>query len=125
MTAEEVADLWATAHRVAPAVRAAFEGDALTFAVQDGAAAGQTVPHVHVHILPRVAGDFARNDEVYDELDAADMARPPGGRGAVDADEHRKPRSKEAMAAESAMLRKLFADFSLPIPPDGGGRGGG
>jgi diadenosine tetraphosphate (Ap4A) HIT family hydrolase len=36
---------------------------------QDGPAAGQTVPHVHVHVLPRRAGDFARNDDVYDELD--------------------------------------------------------
>lgn len=33
---------------------------------QDGAQAGQTVPHVHVHILPRKSGDFENNDEVYD-----------------------------------------------------------
>jgi len=33
---------------------------------QDGAQAGQTVPHVHVHILPRKKGDFENNDEVYD-----------------------------------------------------------
>lgn len=33
---------------------------------QDGAQAGQTVPHVHVHILPRKLGDFENNDEVYD-----------------------------------------------------------
>ena len=44
---------------------------ALTFAIQDGPAAGQTVPHVHVHVLPRRLGDFERNDQVYDELDAA------------------------------------------------------
>jgi hypothetical protein len=36
------------------------------FLFQDGAQAGQTVPHVHVHILPRKGGDFENNDEVYD-----------------------------------------------------------
>lgn len=27
--------------------------------------------HVHVHILPRRAGDFSRNDDVYEEVRAA------------------------------------------------------
>ena len=38
------------------------------FLFQDGAQAGQTVPHVHVHILPRKSGDFENNDEVYDAV---------------------------------------------------------
>ena len=37
--------------------------------LQDGPAAGQSVPHVHVHVLPRKKGDFANNDEVYDAID--------------------------------------------------------
>jgi diadenosine tetraphosphate (Ap4A) HIT family hydrolase len=37
--------------------------------VQDGPAAGQTVPHVHVHCLPRRPGDLKRNDDVYDAID--------------------------------------------------------
>lgn len=36
---------------------------------QDGPAAGQTVPHVHVHCLPRRPGDLKRNDDVYDAID--------------------------------------------------------
>jgi hypothetical protein len=35
--------------------------------LQDAPKAGQTVPHVHVH-LPRKDGDFANNDEIYDEV---------------------------------------------------------
>jgi|LauGreSuBDMM15SN_2_FD.fasta_scaffold286941_1 diadenosine tetraphosphate (Ap4A) HIT family hydrolase len=39
--------------------------------------AGQTVPHVHIHILPRREGDFKKNDDVYDAIDdaAKDMPR--------------------------------------------------
>lgn len=45
--------------------------------MQDGPAAGQTVPHVHVHVLPRRAGDFKENDEVYGAIEAneADLER--------------------------------------------------
>ena len=39
--------------------------------IQDGPAAGQTVPHLHVHLLPRKFGDFEPNDKVYDAIDAA------------------------------------------------------
>ena len=45
--------------------------------LQDGPAAGQSVPHVHVHILPRKTGDFENNDEVYDAIDdKANAYRP-------------------------------------------------
>ncbi len=36
--------------------------------IQDGAAAGQTVFHVHVHVIPRKPGDFENNDDVYREV---------------------------------------------------------
>lgn len=44
--------------------------------LQDGPEAGQTVPHVHIHVLPRKAGDFKKNDEVYDEIDKAEAHLP-------------------------------------------------
>ena len=53
LTSEEVSDLFATVHRVGPVIERHYHGDALNIAIQDGVSAGQTVPHVHVHILPR------------------------------------------------------------------------
>ncbi|XP_048111779.1 bis(5'-adenosyl)-triphosphatase isoform X3 [Alosa alosa] len=64
---DEVADLFSMTQRVASVVEKHFCGTSLTIAMQDGPEAGQTVKHVHVHVLPRKTGDFERNDSVYDE----------------------------------------------------------
>ncbi|HSW29088.1 MAG TPA: HIT family protein [Longimicrobiales bacterium] len=57
LTDEEWADLWALARRVREMVPELLAADALNIGVNDGAAAGQTVPHVHVHLIPRRHGD--------------------------------------------------------------------
>ena len=42
-------------------------------ALQDGAEAGQTVPHVHVHVIPRIRGSTAKttetpSDRIYEQM---------------------------------------------------------
>ena len=34
-----------------------YQPDAYNIGINDGASAGQTVPHVHIHLIPRYAGD--------------------------------------------------------------------
>jgi histidine triad (HIT) family protein len=56
----EPADLAAaitTARRVATAMRAALEPDGLNMLQANGAAAFQSVPHFHLHLIPRFTGD--------------------------------------------------------------------
>ncbi|XP_036958421.1 bis(5'-adenosyl)-triphosphatase [Acanthopagrus latus] len=93
----EVADLFCSTQRVANLVEKHFNATSLTIAIQDGPEAGQTVKHVHVHVLPRKAGDFERNDSVYDELQKHDQE---------DEDIPSKWRSEEEMAAEASIMRK-------------------
>ncbi|MDG5817862.1 HIT family protein [Natronococcus sp. A-GB7] len=50
-------DLYATIHRLVPAVEEAVDADASTVAFNNGEEAGQEVPHVHCHIVPRFEGD--------------------------------------------------------------------
>ncbi|ELZ10910.1 histidine triad (HIT) protein [Halovivax asiaticus JCM 14624] len=50
-------DLYTTIHDLVPAVEDAVDADATTVAFNNGEAAGQEVPHVHCHIVPRFDGD--------------------------------------------------------------------
>ncbi len=54
---EESAALWRLVMDVAAEIRDEFGADGLTVGVNVGEAAGQTVAHVHVHIVPRHSGD--------------------------------------------------------------------
>ncbi len=45
--------VWATVRRLVPPVERAMEASASDIGVHNGRAAGQLVPHVHVHIIPR------------------------------------------------------------------------
>lgn len=49
--------LMAAAHKIAKAVQAAFSPAGLTILQANRAAGWQTVPHLHLHVLPRHAND--------------------------------------------------------------------
>jgi histidine triad (HIT) family protein len=48
------------ARRIAAAIRAELAPDGMTITQVNGAAAGQTVMHYHVHLLPRTEGERMR-----------------------------------------------------------------
>jgi histidine triad (HIT) family protein len=52
-----LAALFRTVRRVSEAARQATGAPATTIAVNNGPAAGQEVPHAHVHVVPRREGD--------------------------------------------------------------------
>ena len=54
---EALAQVMATTKKVATAIRKALNPDGIQIAQFNGAPAGQTIFHLHVHILPRWAGD--------------------------------------------------------------------
>ena len=57
LNAEVQADVWRLAARVRDELRTQRNPDGFNVGLNDGPAAGQTVEHAHVHVIPRSAGD--------------------------------------------------------------------
>ena len=56
-TDDEAAALMRAARRIALAVQAAFQPEGITVLQANRPAGWQTVPHLHLHVLPRHTGD--------------------------------------------------------------------
>ncbi|PGH20085.1 hypothetical protein AJ80_03735 [Polytolypa hystricis UAMH7299] len=115
LTAEETAQLFLTVRRVGRMVERVYNASSLNIAIQDGIDAGQSVPHVHTHIIPRRRLDLDHrggSDAIYEMMDGSEgniakrlwermeaRSRLP----AVD-NEAREARSDEEMLEEAQRL---------------------
>ena len=59
LTQLERADLFSLLERARVRVAKQHRPDGYNIGINDGAAAGQTVPHLHIHLIPRYGGDQA------------------------------------------------------------------
>ncbi|PSP79120.1 HIT family protein [Halobacteriales archaeon QS_1_68_20] len=53
-------DVFRTIHRLVPRIEDAVDADATNVGFNNGETAGQVVPHVHGHVVPRFEGDGGR-----------------------------------------------------------------
>ncbi|KAJ6444449.1 Bis(5'-adenosyl)-triphosphatase [Purpureocillium lavendulum] len=109
-----------------------------TVAVQDGPDSGQTVPHLHVHVIPRTKGDLGdAMDEIYVKMageegnvggalwDVAKRPVPGGGMPRIE-DVNRNVRTPEQMHEEAdryrATLQEMYEEERGTKPPVSGER---
>lgn len=57
-TAEEKAAIWSLVDAMKARLDAEFQPDGYNVGVNIGPVAGQSVPHIHVHVIPRYRGDM-------------------------------------------------------------------
>ncbi|KAJ5175926.1 ADP-ribose diphosphatase [Penicillium canariense] len=131
LTPAETSDLFLTVRRVGRMVERVYGAASLNIAVQDGVHAGQSVPHVHAHIIPRKPADLDPIDAVYGMLGGEDgdvgkaLRETQTGRHTnsespkkrtrfpVVDNEARKPRSAEEMQTEAEMLGREMEKEAL------------
>ena len=109
------------------------EKGSFNIALQDGPGAGQTVAHVHVHVIPRIRGQTAKEegdgptDELYERMAAEDgnVGGALWDRGVVEGgvrpvaggafprieDCDRAARSMEEMEAEAAVFEAVLEEM--------------
>lgn len=103
-------DLWRTARRAQAAVESMHGIGASNLLLKDGTA---RLPHLHAHVVPRLQGDFAVSDQVFDAMDgwvptaAAAATLPAHVKLPLLADHERKDRTPATMADEAAAYRAL------------------
>jgi bis(5'-adenosyl)-triphosphatase len=117
LTNDELCDFWQTARTAQGMLQRHYSPTAFNLALLDGAGAGQPVPHVHAHLVPRFHADTLVDDRVHGAIQ--DWSPEPPNRERREfhgpSEEDRKPRDAVIMAAEASRYRTASASFNENI----------
>jgi bis(5'-adenosyl)-triphosphatase len=61
----EFIEFFTFSKKVTQTIIRAFNGEGFDWSVQDGESAGQTIFHLHLHIIPRIPHDLKENENWY------------------------------------------------------------
>lgn len=61
----EIAELFIFTRKITDWLNTYYKTVAFDWSLQDGIAAGQTIPHMHIHIVPRKQNDLGTSNEWY------------------------------------------------------------
>lgn len=69
LSTEEYQEFWTFAKEVTQFLQQVYRTESFDWTIQELEPAGQTVPHLHLHVIPRVTGDLTTPGEWYDRLE--------------------------------------------------------
>lgn len=104
LTPAEQAELVGFSVHVSKAIIKVFSASGFNWTIQEGKAAGQTVKHVHLHIIPRHEGDLPEPGDWYPKL--RQMEDAP-----IDSDKRQQLTSVE-LESVTLRLRSIIPDYS-------------
>lgn len=122
LSLEESQDYMLTLQLIHKFIIHVYKADSLNIAIQDGPESGQSVPHLHTHIIPRYKTD-GFGDSIYEKLDKLDMSKSlvefferketykRNGGFKVLADDDRQPRPDEELAKETDWLKEELRKY--------------
>ncbi|CAK9439236.1 uncharacterized protein LODBEIA_P34570 [Lodderomyces beijingensis] len=127
LTPDESVDYMYTLQLIQKFITTYYRADALNIAIQDGPESGQSVPHLHTHIIPRYKND-GFGDSIHSKLESKDLEKEyqefesrknefrkklQETHSELDQDhDSRKPRSDEEMADEADRLKSALDSFT-------------
>jgi bis(5'-adenosyl)-triphosphatase len=65
---QDLGEMMIFAREVTKVLISVFNCDGFDWTIQDGVSAGQTVPHLHLHIIPRKPRDLPSENEWYSKI---------------------------------------------------------
>jgi bis(5'-adenosyl)-triphosphatase len=100
---DELGAMMVFARKVTIVLKTAFNCDGFDWSLQDGISAGQTVSHIHLHIIPRKPNDMPLSTEWYNKL-------PESENHLLDS-ENRKRLNEQDYDAITQKLREISASI--------------
>ena len=68
LSEDELSEMMVFARKVTSVLKTFLNCDGFDWTIQDGVSAGQTVPHLHLHIIPRKPLDMPESNEWYSKI---------------------------------------------------------
>ncbi len=69
----DLSEMMLFARKVTKILKSVFDCDGYDWTIQDGASAGQTIPHLHLHIIPRKANDLPSDADWYTKIPGSEI----------------------------------------------------
>ena len=69
LTEDEISAFFSFARKITAFLSKTYASDAYDWSLQEGEAAGQSVEHLHLHIIPRNPGDLPEGEDWYVKLE--------------------------------------------------------